>query len=244
MTSEKTDRLYAAEGRQGARFAFDEQVAEVFPDMIRRSVPGYGVLIEMIGPVVQRHLQPEARCYDLGCSLGAVTLALRRPAQAARVQIIAVDSSFAMLRRLAGTLRRLPDAAHVQPLCADIADVRIERACAVVLNLTLQFVAPEKRLELLRRVRTGLLPGGVLVLTEKVCFDDPLEQATMTGLHEAFKRANGYSELEISRKRSALERVLIPDSVPGHQARLGAAGFGRQTLWFRCLNFVSFLAWP
>jgi tRNA (cmo5U34)-methyltransferase len=244
MTSGKRDRLYAAEGRQGGRFVFDEAVAEVFPDMLQRSVPGYPLLVEMIGLLASCHLLPATRCYDLGCSLGAVTLTLSPYAQSADVEIIAADNSFAMLRQLALRLRRLPDVAHVQPLCADVGDVVIERACVVVLNLTLQFIAPAERLELLQRIRGGLLPDGVLILTEKVCFDDPTEQTTMTGLHEAFKRAHGYSELEISRKRSALDNVLVPDSVRGHQERLQAAGFGRHTLWFRCLNFVSFLAWP
>jgi len=111
-----------------------------------------------------------------------------------------------------------------------------------VLNFTLQFIDPSERLVLLEKIYQGLRPGGVLLLSEKLKFDDDEEQTLLTDLHHAFKRANGYSDMEIAQKRTALENVLIPDTVEQHQARLAEAGFASYRLWFQCLNFASLLA--
>ena len=118
----------------------------------------------------------------------------------------------------------------------------IEAADAVVMNYTLQFVAPALRQGLLQRIHAGLKSSGVLIVSEKIRFDDPLLQTEFEAAHLDFKRANGYSELEISQKRSALENVMKPDTLPEHQQRLQQAGFTSQTLWFQCFNFCSMVA--
>ena len=112
----------------------------------------------------------------------------------------------------------------------------------VVLNFTLQFVAPAKRLELLRGIAAGLKPGGVLLLSEKIRFGDPDEQDLQTAWHHDFKRAQGYSDLEIARKRDALENVMKPDLMAQHRERLLQAGFSRVYQWFQGFNFVSMIA--
>ena len=64
----------------------------------------------------------------------------------------------------------------------------------------------------------------------------------MIDLHHQFKRENGYSELEISQKRSLLENVLVPDTLEQHTARLAKVGFSRSRCWFQQYNFVSIFA--
>jgi tRNA (cmo5U34)-methyltransferase len=123
-----------------------------------------------------------------------------------------------------------------------VRDVPIENACAVVMNYTLQFVPADDRLPLLTRIRKGLDPSGVLIVSEKVRFADEWQQNYFDHTHTAYKRANGYSALEVAQKRTALENVLIPDRIEDHEARFRAAGFGRVHAWFRCLNWVSFVA--
>jgi tRNA (cmo5U34)-methyltransferase len=244
MSADGRDDLFAARCCASGPFRFDASVARVFPDMVSRSVPCYRQLVELTGLVGARFLQPGTRCYDLGCSLGAVTFSLLERAPEADCRVVAVDSSAAMVAALAARLRERPDArARVSPVCADLASVRIENASLAVLNLTLQFLPPGRRSEVLRSIRSGLVPGGALILTEKVCPDDPQEARLLTALHEDFKRANGYSELEISQKRAALERVLIPDTPEMLADRLKQAGFEHRARWFQCLNFVSLLAW-
>jgi tRNA (cmo5U34)-methyltransferase len=130
----------------------------------------------------------------------------------------------------------------VTMICADLLDVAIENASVVVLNFTLQFIPPTERQGLIQRIHGGLRPGGVLILSEKIAFGEPGRQQLHEELHHDFKRANGYSDLEISQKRSALEKVLIPETLDCHQARLKAAGFSSAELWFQCFNFASLVA--
>ena len=87
-----------------------------------------------------------------------------------------------------------------------------------------------------------LLPGGALILSEKIRFDDSAQQRLHTDMYENFKRANGYSDLEISQKRDALETVLLPETLETHKKRLLGAGFSSVEVWFQCFNFLSMVA--
>lgn len=230
------DRLYDGPRAEIVDFVFDEAVARVFPDMIRRSVPGYETVVPMTGLIAARHASPGTNLYDLGCSLGATSLAILRQLGTTDCRLIAVDNADAMLR---GARKALLHDARAAVVPADVREVPIERASAIVLNYTLQFLPRADRAPLLTRIRAGLVPDGVLLLSEKVAGDPLLDE-----LHVAWKRANGYSELEVAQKRAALERVLLTDSVEAHRQRLSECGFSRVSVWFRCLNWVSIAAWP
>jgi len=236
------DRLYAEPLEQVTDFVFDAKVAEVFPDMINRSVPGYGTIVRMIGLLAGRHVGTGGRCYDLGCSLGASALAMARGIEAPGCRILAVDNSPAMLARARGELIKAGPATPIDLICADIRDVRVRRASMVVLNFTLQFIPPGERDELLREIHDNLLPGGILVLSEKIAFEDEGFQTLFSDMHHQFKRDQGYSDLEVSQKRQSLERVLLPETLACHRERLERVGFRRQAVWFQCFNFMSLLA--
>lgn len=236
------DSIYARAQDQVAGFVFDERVAAVFPDMLRRSIPGYAAIIGMIGLLVEKHAQPASNLYDLGCSLGAATAVMRSNLRVEGCRIIAVDNSAAMVRQAGEQFDNQPGS-PVELHCADIRDITIENASVVVLNFTLQFIPLADRLALLSRIRQGLRPGGVLVLSEKIAGADPDEDRLLCEMHHAFKKANGYSDLEISQKRQALENVLQPETLAKHQQRLAEAGFSSSHLWFQCFNFASLVAY-
>ena len=130
----------------------------------------------------------------------------------------------------------------VDLVCGDLRDMTIRDASVVVLNFTLQFVPLAQRGQVIRGIHDGMNEGGILLVSEKIVFDDPLTDAHMIESHHAFKRANGYSELEISQKRTALEKVLLPETAASHLARLADAGFRDCSTFFQCLNFMSFMA--
>lgn len=236
------DDIFAEPLAQVPDFSFDAQVADVFPDMIQRSVPGYQTIIQTIGKLSSRFQQADSNYYDLGCSLGAATLAMRRNINAANSNIIAVDNSSAMVERCERHLQAFRSEVPVQVKLADIREQSIENAAIVVINFTLQFLPKADRSALLQRVYQGLKPGGLLILSEKFVSADSTANDLLVELHYDFKRANGYSELEISQKRSALENVMKPDTLAEHQQRLSEAGFSSQTLWFQCFNFCSMVA--
>jgi tRNA (cmo5U34)-methyltransferase len=217
-------------------------VADVFPDMIERSVPGYRAIITMIETLTEHYAQSGSTLYDLGCSLGASTLSMRRGLGAEDCKIIAVDNSPAMIERCQKNLERDHYPTPVEMVCDDIRKVEIANASVVVINFTLQFIPPEERLLLLKKTYQGMRPGGVLILSEKVLFTDAHLNTLLTDIHHDFKRSHGYSDLEVSQKRSALEHVLIPETIPTHRERLTNAGFGSVDVWFQCFNFMSMLA--
>lgn len=219
-------------------FSFDHQVASVFADMIQRSVPGYGITLQMVELLAHQYAQPDSNLYDLGCSLGASTLALRKGCTHNNCQIIGIDNSEAMTTRCQKILAH----EHVTIHCQDILDADIENASVVVLNFVLQFIDPQQRHNLLHKIYAGMRPGGILILSEKIAFEDDDEQQRQIALHEAFKRAEGYSDMEISRKRAALEHVLVPETVATHRQRLASSGFSTINTWFQCFNFTSLLA--
>ncbi|MBC6904787.1 carboxy-S-adenosyl-L-methionine synthase CmoA [Saccharophagus sp. K07] len=236
------DRIYASPLEEVTGFRFDEQVVAVFPDMIKRSVPGYSTIIHMIGQIAERYAQAGTRLYDLGCSLGAATLAMRHRINAADVNIIAIDNSPDMIERCRAVLAADSGEIPVQLICGDIQDAVIDQASMTVLNFTLQFIPPTERDAVLRRIAAGTVAGGVLILSEKIAFEDEEHQNLMIELHHNFKRANGYSDLEIAQKRTALENVLIPETLKTHQQRLLNAGFRSVDCWFQCFNFASIIA--
>jgi tRNA (cmo5U34)-methyltransferase len=236
------DKIYSEQESMIVDFAFDEKVANVFPDMIRRSVPGYETIITMVGLIAAEYAQANSSIYDLGCSLGASSLSILKQVKQPGCKIIAVDNSQAMLDKCSSNLNDEKSDTSIELLCSDIQDIEIENASVVVMNFTLQFIAPEQRFALMQKIYHGLRPGGVLILSEKIIFANDLQQDDQESLQLAFKKANGYSELEISQKRTALENVLIPDTLELHQDRLNAAGFSRSNLWFQCFNFISLIA--
>ena len=241
--SEKSDNLFETPWQSQGNFRFDENVARVFPDMIRRSVPGYGHIIGLSGLIAKRYAMPNTVLYDLGCSLGATTRSMAQKVTEPGCEIIAVDSSQAMLsnakKEVASELNeRFP----IHWLNADITKIDFVPCSVVALNFTLQFIPLEKRETLLRKIYTALCPGGVLVLAEKIIEEHKESQNILNEFHLDFKRANGYSELEISGKRQAIENVLIPETSKTHTSRLGRAGFSEVTEFFHCLNFKAWIA--
>ncbi|MCJ2377915.1 carboxy-S-adenosyl-L-methionine synthase CmoA [Vibrio sp. ZSDZ34] len=236
------DTIFSAPIDKIGDFTFDERVAEVFPDMIQRSVPGYSNIISAIGMLAERFAKPHSHVYDLGCSLGAATLSMRRHIQQEGCKIIAVDNSAAMVERCKLHINAYRSDTPVEVVEADIRHIDIDNASVVVLNFTLQFLSPEDRLVLLQKIHDGLRPGGILIVSEKYVFDDEQAHELLIDLHHDFKRANGYSELEISQKRSAIENVMRPDSIESHRTRFSDVGFATSEVWFQCFNFGSMFA--
>lgn len=227
-------------------FRFNDEVARVFPDMLRRSIPGYAASLEAMGSLAARYVRPGTRCYDLGCSLGAASIAMRQGIRVDECRIVALDNAPAMVSRCREVVeedrKRRPDCTPIDVVEGDILDAKLSNASMVVLNYTLQFLAVDDRDRIIRNIYDALIDGGVLMLSEKVVDPDPAMEALLVDLHHEHKRRNDYSALEISRKRAALENVLIPETVRDHRDRLMRSGFSSAAVWLRFFNFVSIIA--
>ena len=235
------DNIYA-QSQQVKDFTFDNSVVEVFPDMIQRSVPGYSTIISTIEKLTENFHQPDSHLYDLGCSLGAATLSMRKAVSKPNCQIIGLDNSEAMVERCRLHISAYKSDVPVTIELADIQDHPLENASVVVMNFTLQFIAKEQRQILIDKIYNALKPNGLLIVSEKLKWHNPVIDEVINNLHLDFKRTNGYSELEISQKRSAIENVMKVDTEQDHLTRFKNAGFKNASIWYQCFNFSSFIA--
>jgi tRNA (cmo5U34)-methyltransferase len=242
VTDKKSDRIYTQYRKRISDFVFDDKVAGIFDDMIQRSVPGYSTVIAMTKVIAEQYAAENSVCYDLGCSLGASTLAMRRGIDKDNCRIIAVDNSPAMVNKCRDIVLADTCDVPVEVIQSDILDVDIENASMAVMNFTLQFLSPAMRDEMIQKIYDGMLDGGVLVLSEKIAYEDEDENNFQIDMHHNFKKLYGYSDLEISQKRKSLENVLIPDTLETHRKRLKRAGFKKCRVWFKCFNFISLAA--
>ncbi len=240
MADSPKDALYRDARDHIVDFAFNDDVAAVFPDMIRRSVLGYETVIPATGLIAAQRLGDAGHALDLGCSLGATAVAIARHNASPSVRITGIDNSPSMIERA----RALNEDPRIDFVLEDLVNVSVEGADVVVCNFVLQFLDPEVRLEVLTRQRRELQDDALLIVSEKVAADDPAVHELFDKTHLAWKAANGYSQLEISQKRNALENVMRIDSEAEHLSRFAAAGFSRAIQWYRCLNWASFLVYP
>ncbi|PPI88194.1 carboxy-S-adenosyl-L-methionine synthase CmoA [Candidatus Pantoea edessiphila] len=236
------DTLYSTPIEKIGDWVFDEKIAKVFPDMIQRSIPGYSIIISMIGTLSKSFVTSNSNIYDLGCSLGAVTLSVCYNIIASNCTIIAVDKSSDMIKNCQSHIDSIKSKNTIIVMEADILDVNIENASMVVLNFTLQFLKPSTRLKLIKKIWQGLNPCGILILSEKINFKDNKINELISNMHYNFKIANDYSTLQIHQKNKMLENVMFTDSIKTHKNRLKQAGFSHVEVWFQCFNFCSLIA--
>ena len=238
----KRDNIFKASNSNDLPFSFNEEVTEVFEDMIDRSVPGYKSSLKLIENLGKNYYQNNSSCYDLGCSLGASTLSLLKAVEEKDGQIYAVDNSKAMISNCNSKFKDLTDSSKLYFINQDLEGVEIKDASVVVINFVLQFIDSTKREGLLERVFFGMKKNGLLILSEKTHFDNKYRNQALFNLHHSFKFKNGYTKMEISRKRDALEGVLITDLEKDHRQRLSKVGFREIRKVMSNLNFFTLIA--
>ena len=240
------DNLYQEQQSSVSKFTFDEQVAEVFADMIARSVPGYQQILELLPSLVEEFTFDKANYYDLGCSLGAGMLAIASSLakQKTNTTVIGIDNSQAMLDQAEVLIEPYFNEKQINfsLQCSDIRQFKLTQAALVLMNFTLQFIPLLDRDPLLQNIYNNTQKGGALILSEKIKFDDTTTNNRMINIHHNFKARQGYTQLEISQKRDAIENVLIPETLNAHIQRLRSVGFKTITPWVQNLQFISILA--
>jgi len=235
------DHIYR-HGEVEEDFVFTDQVAEVFDDMLDRSIPCYRQVIAMIAQLLEKYLKSGDTVYDLGCSTGTTLLALASRLAPKEIDFVGVDSSPAMIRKAATKAAKHSRPVVLRFVEKDILELAIKDAGAILLNYTLQFIRPVRRQEFLRQIYGFLRPGGVLIVSEKVICSDPRLNREFIRLYHQYKKERGYSDLEIARKREALENVLIPFTGRENENLLRNAGFKSVERIFQWFNFISYVA--
>jgi len=236
------DNIFSIEQENVSDFTFDEKVVSVFPDMIKRSVPGYEDLVSMIGTISAKYAEPETNIYDLGCSLGACSFAIFANNPDFDGNIISVDNSEPMICEFRRILQQLTTLPPITLTLSDVCDIEINNASFVAMNLTLQFIVPENRDAVIKNICNGMNQNSAFILSEKITFDSEDEEKNIHELLFNYKRCRGYSDIEVKQKREALENILIAETFEQHKKRLENAGFSKVYQWFQNLNFISIIA--
>lgn len=240
--SANKDVVFSEKIEKSSDFKFGAQVAQVFDDMVSRSVPYYLEMQRMIAELAGTHAAKGTAVYDLGCSTGS-TLISMDPLVAKGVKFVGIDDSQEMLNKCDDKLKELGFEREYELQCADLGkDFSINNASVVVLCLTLQFVRPIHREQLLKKIVAGVNPGGVLILVEKILAEESRFNRDFIEYYYNYKRRNNYSDLEISQKREALENVLIPYKLSENIALLKDVGFSHTEVFFKWYNFTGIIA--
>ena len=238
----KKDSLFEQRKNNVMNFDFGKETAAVFDDMLSRSVPLYEELQRMMGEIADEFAQDDTNIYDLGCSTG-ITLHTMNNAVSKKVKLIGVDYSEPMLEKCRSMFKKEKRFKECDLLCADLNDgITLNNASVVILNLTLQFIRPLYRDKLIKSIHEGLNEKGCLILIEKVLGDNSTFNSMFIKYYYQMKKRNGYSELEIARKREALENVLIPYRLSENKELLKRNGFSSVDIFYKWYNFCGMVA--
>jgi tRNA (cmo5U34)-methyltransferase len=236
------DEVFRDEIEKASDFKFGANVAKVFDDMVNRSVPFYGEIQRMMAELAADHAKKGSDVYDLGCSTGTTMIGMDTMVSP-DIRFIGVDDSQEMLDKCKSKLLELGFSRNYELRCIDLnKGVKVTNASVVVLCLTLQFVRPIYREQLLRNISAGLNPGGALILVEKILAEDSEYNRDFINYYYNYKRRNSYSELEISQKREALENVLVPYKLSENISLLRDTGFQHVEIFFKWYNFAGLIA--
>jgi tRNA (cmo5U34)-methyltransferase len=236
------DSIFAAKRNTIGDFTFDRDTAVVFDDMVSRSVPYYNEIQRMVGELSREFAAPNTSLYDLGCATGTTFMAIDGVVDPS-VKFVGIDNAEEMLNEARGKLDGMRSNRRFELITADLhGKLPIENASVVILLLTLQFVRPLARDKLLKQIFDGMRENSCLILVEKLTSASTLLNRLFIKHYYDFKRRNGYSDMEISQKREALENVLIPYHYEENVDLLKRTGFAHCEEFFRWYNFAGMVA--
>ena len=237
------DKLFKTKRGIKGSFEFDENTANVFDDMLKRSVPFYTEVQRMISELAKTFAQNKSNIYDLGCSTGTTLLNLAKNIDKKNVKLIGIDYSAAMLKKARIKLKKNSVLKHCVLVNADLnKDFKIKNASIAIMNLTLQFIRPLNRDSLISKIYNGLKENGCLILIEKILPHNSALSRIFIRLYYDYKIRKGYSRLEISNKREALENILVPYRYKENIELLARNGFKTIDEFFRWYNFCGVIA--
>jgi tRNA (cmo5U34)-methyltransferase len=223
-------------------FVFNERVVEVFDDMLDRSIPFYRQVIDAQAQLLDGFLQQGDSVFDLGCATGTTLLEFSRLLEHKDLRFVGIDNSAPMLDKARLKSELYSKQERLSFSLEDITAFDHQGAGGIVLNYTLQFIRPLQRESFLQRLFHNLRPGGILLISEKVITHDRRLNREYIDIYYRFKKSRGYSELEIAKKREALENVLIPFTIEENKTMLKNSGFVSTETYFQWFNFTSLIA--
>ena len=224
-------------------FKFDKKVVQVFDDMVARSVPHYSLSQSMAINLANKFIKEDSIVVDLGCSTGTLLINLQKKLKKKKIKLLGFDNSQAMID---AANKKIIKEKYKNLFNFEVAKIEDElnfsKASAVFMNYTLQFIRPLHRETLLKKIFNRIDNKGCFILMEKVLENDSIFNRFFIDLYYEYKKSMGYSKGEISRKREALENVLIPYRTDENIKLLKKSGFKSVEVFFKWFNFIGIIA--
>jgi tRNA (cmo5U34)-methyltransferase len=221
------------------QFEFDDKVASVFDDMLSRSIPFYGEVLNLVCELAVKYATPNSSIIDLGCSTANTLLSINKKTSFA-LRLVGIDNSAAMIEQA----RKKAQAygADIDFIEGDITKSDFGINSVVIANYTFQFIRPPQRIKLAQKIYESLQKNGICIFSEKIIYENKTLNKRIIDLYLKFKKAHGYSDFEIAQKREALENVLVPYSEDENKELMKSVGFDEVQTIFKYANFATFLA--
>jgi len=217
-----------------------ENIADVFDDHVRKSVPLYDLGHELTCHVGDFFLPPNATVVELGTSTGALAKKfLDHSTARSDIRYVAYDRVDSMLER---ARTRCGSDPRIEFLNDDVATAAFPRSNLIIAYYTLQFVHPRSRQDVFTKMYDSLEWGGAALVFEKVRAPDARFQDMAMQLYHEFKLVQGFDEGEILNKQRSLKGVLEPFSTQGNIELLRRAGFVDIMTVLKYVCFEGFLA--
>ena len=238
------DQIFASSAVRASDFEFNQEVAEVFDDMLARSVPFYQEQQGIIRQIARKFYVPGTRVYDLGCSTGCTLIHLARTL-GPEARLIGYDNSQPMLDKADQNVAAAGLQDQIELRRADfnneLANVELDQASIVTLCWTLQFIRPLWRDRFVKWIHAGMTEGAALVCAEKILTHSSDMNRYFIDFYYEYKAGHGYSSEEIVRKREALENVLVPYRSEENFELFRRNGFQTVETCFQWFNFAGYL---
>ncbi len=236
------DEIYRRKLEKIEPFQFNEKVAHAFNDMASRSIPLYWESQTALAKLVCQSYKKKGIVYDLGCSTGNSLKAILGEPGGRQIKMVGIDNSFSMCRQARLNIDLFVEASQIPIICQDILLANLKNTEIVILNYVCQFFRPDEKKLLIKKIYDALPKSGLLIICEKLEIEDANMSQMFTKLYYDFKESKGYSQLEISQKRDALENVLQPLSLSDLSRLLKSSGFSSWEVFFKWFNFAGIVA--
>ena len=224
----------------GDKWEFNQEVAQVFDNMLERSIPQYQVMRQACFDLAKKPITPNSTILDLGCSKGE---ALRQfvDTYGESCRYIGIDISEPMLQFAKESFKDTK--AKIEFYNQDLRkEFPVAHAKVILSILTIQFVPIEYRLQIIDNIYRTLLPGGYFIFVEKILGNSAMLDNSFVDIYLNLKKSNGYTQEQIDRKRLSLEGVLVPVTAKWNEDMLKSVGFREIDCFWRWMNFAGWVA--
>lgn len=224
------------------KWEFNQDVTNAFDDMLQRSIPDYDIMRKAVSDIATKYVQHKTDIVDLGASRGdAVNNLIQK--YGAYNHYVLVEKSKPMLEVCKERFKGLIDVNIVSVKEMDLRNEFPPCNASVILSvLTLMFIPINYRQDILLKCYNNLLPGGALIIVEKVLGNTAELDKMMIELYHRKKVNSGYTEDSVERKSISLEGVLVPLTARWNEMLLKDVGFKYVDCFWRWMNFAGWIA--